>query len=187
MNDQILYMSHNSQWRTHSHLHFGTSVRNTVSIHQTSNFLGVRMSAQEQNGGSAADSLTATKVAGAFQATTAKAACCHVQEERADKLQLVAIYNERLTEREYRRAVIIDRGLLNVKRFQVPSFSLPCTAAHTILTCLISAIPWQRTCDCKRVKAASKSCKYRSGSRMQYDCCRGLACPLAACVLGGAL
>ena len=41
------------------------------------------------------------------------------QEERADKLHLVAIYNARLTEREYRRAFILDRGWLNVKRFQV--------------------------------------------------------------------
>ena len=44
---------------------------------------------------------------------------CGWQEERADKLQLLAIYNARLTEREYRRAFILERGLLNVKRFQV--------------------------------------------------------------------
>ena len=41
------------------------------------------------------------------------------QEDVADKLQLVAIYNARLTQREYRRAFILERGLLNVKRFQV--------------------------------------------------------------------
>ena len=42
-----------------------------------------------------------------------------VQEERADKLHLLAVYNARLSQREYRRAFILDRGLLNVKRFQV--------------------------------------------------------------------
>ena len=45
------------------------------------------------------------------------------QEDTPDdteaKLQLVQIYNDRLTERERRRAFIIDRGLLHVRRQQV--------------------------------------------------------------------
>lgn len=40
-------------------------------------------------------------------------------EETEAKLRLVAIYNERLTERERRRGFIIERGLLHVKRQQV--------------------------------------------------------------------
>lgn len=34
----------------------------------------------------------------------------------AQKLELIAIYNRRLDERDQRRAFILDRGLLNVKR-----------------------------------------------------------------------
>ena len=56
-----------------------------------------------------------------FHSSNTQHACMRwmAQEERADKLQLVATYNARLSEREYRRAFILDRGLLNVKRFQV--------------------------------------------------------------------
>lgn len=42
-----------------------------------------------------------------------------VQAERADKLHIVAIYNARLDQREYRRKFVLERGLLNVRRFQV--------------------------------------------------------------------
>ncbi len=41
------------------------------------------------------------------------------QEERAEKVRLVEVYNARLSGREERRAFIRDRGLLNVKRMQV--------------------------------------------------------------------
>ena len=40
------------------------------------------------------------------------------QEEQAEKVRLVDVYNARLTGREQRRAFIRDRGLLNVKRMQ---------------------------------------------------------------------
>jgi hypothetical protein len=40
-------------------------------------------------------------------------------EERDRKLRLIAIYNHRLDEREARRAFVLDRGLLNVRRQQV--------------------------------------------------------------------
>ncbi|KAK9807904.1 hypothetical protein WJX72_012486 [[Myrmecia] bisecta] len=39
-------------------------------------------------------------------------------EEVSEKLQLMGIYNARLTERERRRAFIVERGLLNIKRQQ---------------------------------------------------------------------
>lgn len=44
---------------------------------------------------------------------------CALQEEQAEKVRLVEVYNARLTGRERRRAFIRDRGLLNVKRMQV--------------------------------------------------------------------
>lgn len=40
-------------------------------------------------------------------------------EEREEKLALFRIYNKRLTERERRRAFVVDRNLLNIKRQQV--------------------------------------------------------------------
>ncbi len=40
------------------------------------------------------------------------------QEERDAKLRLVAVYNERLAERERRRAFVAERGLLNVRAQQ---------------------------------------------------------------------
>ena len=43
----------------------------------------------------------------------------HPQEEVAEKLAVVEVYNARLTVRERRRAFIRDRGLLNVRRMQV--------------------------------------------------------------------
>lgn len=47
-----------------------------------------------------------------------------MQEEQADKVRLVDVYNARLTAREQRRAFIRDRGLLNVKRMQVIACNL---------------------------------------------------------------
>ncbi|KAK9785179.1 hypothetical protein WJX73_004995 [Symbiochloris irregularis] len=40
------------------------------------------------------------------------------EAERAGKLHLVTIYNARLDQREYRRKFVLERGLLNVRRFQ---------------------------------------------------------------------
>lgn len=48
-----------------------------------------------------------------------------VQAKREEKLRMVAIYNERLEERERRRAFVADRGLLNVKAQQVGARSRP--------------------------------------------------------------
>ncbi len=65
------------------------------------------------------------------------------QEERAEKLRVVEIYNGRLSLREQRRDFVRDRGLLNVRRMQAravcgPSLrlelagrqtsSMPCTS-----------------------------------------------------------
>jgi len=50
-----------------------------------------------------------------------------VQEEHDEKVHLVDIYNQRLTERETRRTHVISRGLLDIKRTQVclGPFTLP--------------------------------------------------------------
>ena len=40
------------------------------------------------------------------------------QEETDRKLSLIAVYNRRLDERERRRGLLLDRGLLNVRRAQ---------------------------------------------------------------------
>ena len=41
-----------------------------------------------------------------------------LQEEHSEKLQLVDIYLQRLTERERRREAVISKGLMDVRRAQ---------------------------------------------------------------------
>ena len=51
-----------------------------------------------------------------------------MQAEHAEKVRLVEVYNQRLTEREKRRAAVIAHGLLDLKRTQV------CNAFHSFFT-----------------------------------------------------
>ena len=44
--------------------------------------------------------------------------CAAAQEEREEKLRMVQLYNERLTERERRRDFLRARDLLNMRRMQ---------------------------------------------------------------------
>ena len=77
----------------------------------------------------------------ARRATHARSACtapvfaCREEdspEEAAQKDRLIAIYNRRLDERERRRAFVLDRGLLNVKRQQVPGGRLGLPGAFVL-------------------------------------------------------
>ena len=56
-----------------------------------------------------------------------------VQAKREEMLRMVAIYNERLEERERRRAFVADRGLLNVKAQQVRARCRPATSRAGLL------------------------------------------------------
>ena len=42
-----------------------------------------------------------------------------LQEETAEKLRLIEVYNERLTRREQARKFVIERNILNMRRQQV--------------------------------------------------------------------
>ena len=61
--------------------------------------------------------------------TTSRCLVWRAQEERAEKLRVVGVYNARLTQRERRRDFLRDRGLLNLRRMQVGGPD-PCTAAR---------------------------------------------------------
>ena len=50
-------------------------------------------------------------------------AALSLQEETAEKIRLIAVYNERLTGREEARKFVIARNILNMRRQQVRSSS----------------------------------------------------------------
>ena len=57
-------------------------------------------------------------------------------EEVARKLRLVEIYNRRLDERDRRKAFVLERGLVNVRRQQVRRGARPSPSFLCVSLCL---------------------------------------------------